>query len=70
MLNSIPKDVNPMSQFQPPSPAVIYNNLYREDVAPKPTDMSLDWSANYCNMINYTHPKFVELTRLYMTIHR
>ena len=50
--------------------AVIYNNLYREGVAPKPTDMSLDWSANYCNMINYTDPKFVELMRLYMTIHR
>jgi citrate synthase len=109
MLNSLPKDVHPMSQFSaavtlmnsqskfaqayndgvhkstyweyvyedcmdcianlPTIAAVIYNNLYREGVAPKPTDMSLDWSANYCNMINYTDPKFVELMRLYMTIH-
>ena len=50
--------------------AIIYNNLYRNGVAPKPTDPNLDWSANYCNMINYSDPKFVELMRLYMTIHR
>jgi len=109
MLNNLPKDVHPMSQFSaavtlmnsqskfakayndgvhkstyweyvyedcmdcianlPTIAAIIYNNLYRNGVAPKPTDPNLDWSANYCNMINYSDPKFVELMRLYMTIH-
>merc|ERR1712130_877827 len=29
----------------------------------------MDWSANYCNQIGFKDPKFVELMRLYFTIH-
>merc|ERR1719394_48694 len=49
--------------------AVIYNNLYRDRASTPAIDPSLDWSANYCKMIRYEDPKFVELMRLYMTIH-
>jgi len=34
-----------------------------------PLDSGLDWSANYANMMGYTDPHFIELMRLYMTIH-
>jgi len=115
MLNSLPSNVHPMSQFSaavtlmntqskfakvthirpayndgvhksayweyvyedcmdcianlPTIAAVIYNNLYREKASTPAIDPSLDWSANYCKMIRYEDPKFVELMRLYMTIH-
>jgi len=53
-----------------PIAAKIYNNLYRDHAALAPTDSSLDWSANYCNMIGKSdNEKFVELMRLYFTIH-
>lgn len=35
-----------------------------------PIDSSLDWSANYAHMMGYTDPQFLELMRLYLTIHR
>merc|ERR1719343_1120360 len=91
MLNSLPSNVHPMSQF---SAAVTLMNTQSKfakaynDGAHKSTywehtyedcmdcianlpaiDPSLDWSANYCKMIRYEDPKFVELMRLYMTIH-
>jgi len=109
MLNSLPKNVHPMSQFSAavtlmnsqskfvkayadgvhkatyweyayedcmdcianlvPIAAKIYNNLYREGAALPPTDSNMDWSANYCNQIGFKDPKFVELMRLYFTIH-
>ena len=35
-----------------------------------PIDGSLDWSANYANMMGFSDPEFIELMRLYLTIHR
>jgi citrate synthase len=109
MLNNLPKNVHPMSQFSaavtlmnsqskfvkayengvnkatyweyayedcmdcianlPTIAAKIYNNLYRDGAPCAPTDNALDWSANYCNQIGMNDPKFVELMRLYLTIH-
>jgi len=109
MLNSLPKNVHPMSQFSAavtlmnaqskfvkayengvhkstyweyvyedcmdcianlvPIAAKIYNNLYRDGAPLPPTNSDLDWSANYCNQINMNDPQFVELMRLYFTIH-
>jgi len=109
MLNSLPDNVHPMSQFSaavtlmntqskftkayndgvhkstyweyvyedcmdcianlPTIAAVIYNNLYRQKASTPAIDASLDWSANFCKMIRYDDPQFVELMRLYMTIH-
>ena len=50
--------------------ATIYNNLYREGAAPCPIDPAKDWSHNFSEMIGYKDPMFVELMRLYLTIHR
>merc|ERR1739847_63966 len=52
-----------------PIAAKIYNNLYRNKKSIPAIDPNLDYSANYCNMIGYDDAKFIELMRLYFTIH-
>ncbi|XP_052799711.1 citrate synthase, mitochondrial-like [Mya arenaria] len=49
--------------------AIIYRNLYREGSAVSPIDMKKDWSWNMAAMLGYDNPDFVELMRLYLTIH-
>lgn len=49
--------------------AIIYRNLYCGGTAPCSIDSKKDWSHNYCSMIGFDDPKFVELMRLYLTIH-
>ncbi|NXG51603.1 CISY protein, partial [Psilopogon haemacephalus] len=49
--------------------AKIYRNLYREGSSIGAIDPSLDWSHNFTNMLGYTDPQFIELMRLYLTIH-
>ncbi|XP_034482093.1 probable citrate synthase, mitochondrial [Drosophila innubila] len=49
--------------------AIIYRNVYREGKGPDKIDPKLDWSANLVNMLTYDDPDFVELIRLYLTIH-
>merc|ERR550537_2090696 len=52
----------------PPIAATIYRNtFYDGQVAP--IDNNLDWSANYAHMMGFTEPQFLELMRLYLTIH-
>ena len=50
--------------------AIIYRNLYRDGSSVSTIDPKLDWSANFTNMLGYDDPKFMELLRLYLTIHR
>ncbi|CAK5010740.1 unnamed protein product [Meloidogyne enterolobii] len=49
--------------------ATIYRNLYREGTSVGVIDVNKDWSANFCSMLGYTDPIFVELMRLYLVIH-
>merc|ERR1711863_64444 len=49
--------------------ATIYNNLYRDGATPCPIDATKDLSYNFTEMIGYKDPMFVELMRLYLTIH-
>jgi len=48
--------------------ARIFNNTYRDGVQGTYDD-SLDWSANFCQMIGFNDPAFYELMRLYFSIH-
>jgi len=48
--------------------ASIFRNVYADGTV-APIDNSLDWSANFSNMLGFNDPEFVELMRLYMTIH-
>jgi len=48
--------------------AMIYRNLYRDNRLP-PIKTGLDWGANLSHMLGYDDPKFVELMRLYLSIH-
>lgn len=50
--------------------AKIYRNLYREGSSIGAIDPALDWSHNFTNMLGYNDPQFIELMRLYLTIHR
>ncbi|NXK81270.1 CISY protein, partial [Amazona guildingii] len=49
--------------------AKIYRNLYREGSSIGAIDPNLDWSHNFSNMLGYSEPQFIELMRLYLTIH-
>ena len=50
--------------------AIIYRNLYRDGSTPCAIDTTKDWSWNFTSMLGYEDPEFVELMRLYLTIHR
>ena len=54
----------------PPVAATIYRNLYRDGSSIGAIKNDIDWSQNFCSMLGYEDPKFVELMRLYLTIHR
>ncbi|KAL2716897.1 hypothetical protein V1478_014573 [Vespula squamosa] len=49
--------------------ATIYRNLYRDGKGPGTVDPGKDWAWNFTNMLSYDKPQFVELMRLYLTIH-
>lgn len=48
--------------------ATIYRNVYRDGKVAA-IDPKLDWSANFCKMLGFEDKQFVELMRLYLTIH-
>jgi len=49
--------------------AMIYRNIYRDGSSVGVIDANKDWSANFCAMLGYDDPLFVELMRLYLVIH-
>jgi len=53
----------------PPVAATIYKNTYRESTPIGAMQSDKDWSYNFCQMLGYNDDKFIELMRLYLTIH-
>ncbi len=49
--------------------AIIYRNLYKEGSSVGTIDSNKDWSWNFCEMMGFSDAQFVELMRLYLTIH-
>jgi citrate synthase len=49
--------------------ATIYRNTYRDGKGVGAIDSSKDWSQNFCDMLGYDNAEFIELMRLYLTIH-
>jgi len=49
--------------------AIIYRNLYRDGTSVGAIDTAKDWSHNFTSMLGYEDPQFIELMRLYLTIH-
>lgn len=49
--------------------AIIYRNLYRDGTAVGAIDPKKDWSWNFATMLGYENKYFVDLLRLYLTIH-
>lgn len=48
--------------------ALIYRNVYKDGKIVA-VDSKLDWGANFAAMLGYDDPQFIELIRLYLTIH-
>jgi len=49
--------------------ALIYRCTYFEGTLGKPYDKTVDYSANFCQMLGMNDPSFHELMRLYIVIH-
>lgn len=49
--------------------ATIYRNLYKGGKGLGSVDAGKDWSCNFANMLGYDNREFIELMRLYLTIH-
>ncbi|XP_063991792.1 probable citrate synthase 2, mitochondrial isoform X1 [Diachasmimorpha longicaudata] len=49
--------------------ATIYRNTYKNGKGLGSVDSGKDWSWNFANMLGYDNPEFIELMRLYLTIH-
>jgi citrate synthase len=49
--------------------ATIYRNTYHAGKGIKAVDPNLDWTANFCRILGYDNKEFIELMRLYLTIH-
>lgn len=52
--------------------ATIYRNTFKDGSGIGAIDTSKDWSYNFTQMLGVSadNPEFVELMRLYLTIHR
>lgn len=48
--------------------ATIYRTVYKDGKL-TPYDPKLDWAANFAKMLGFSDPKFLELMRLYLSIH-
>lgn len=49
--------------------ATIYRNIYKSGKGLGSVDAGKDWSWNFSNMLGYDNAQFIELMRLYLTIH-
>lgn len=54
----------------PPLAALIYRNTYKDGSSTGGIKGDWDWSKNFSHMLGYKDEKFIELMRLYLTIHR
>lgn len=49
--------------------AIVCHNVYGDNKNIPDRDASLDYGANYANMLGFTNADFWELMRLYIVIH-
>jgi len=49
--------------------ARIYRNVFQEATVAGKVSVDKDWSANFCSLLGYENEDFIELMRLYLTIH-
>lgn len=49
--------------------AIIFHNCFGDNTKIPAPDASLDYGANYANMLGFTDTDFWELMRLYIVIH-
>ncbi|KAI9335026.1 citrate synthase-like protein [Zopfochytrium polystomum] len=62
------EDANDLIAKLPLIAARIYRNVFKDGRVPT-VDPKLDYSANFSKLLGYEDPNFIELMRLYLTIH-
>ncbi|KAJ3316920.1 hypothetical protein HDV06_002624 [Boothiomyces sp. JEL0866] len=62
------EDANDLIAKLPLIAARIYRNVFKDGKVGS-IDPKLDYSANFSHLLGYTDPKFIDLMRLYLTIH-
>ncbi|KAJ3114582.1 citrate (Si)-synthase [Phlyctochytrium bullatum] len=62
------EDANDLIAKLPLVAARIYRNVFKDGKVGQ-IDPKLDYSANFSKLLGYNDPKFIELMRLYLTIH-
>ncbi|KAJ3171887.1 citrate (Si)-synthase [Geranomyces variabilis] len=62
------EDANDLIAKLPNIAARIYRNVFKDGKVPE-VNPNLDWAANFAHLLGYKDPKFLELMRLYLTIH-
>ncbi|KAJ3161710.1 citrate (Si)-synthase [Geranomyces michiganensis] len=62
------EDANDLIAKLPNIAARIYRNVFKDGKVPE-SNPNLDWAANFAHLLGYKDPKFIELMRLYLTIH-
>jgi citrate synthase len=62
------EDANDLIAKLPLIAARIYRNVFKDGKLGA-IDPKLDYSANFSHLLGYKDPKFIELMRLYLTIH-
>ena len=62
------EDANDLIAKLPLIAARIYKNVFKDGKVGT-IDPKLDYSANFSNLLGYSNPEFIELMRLYLTIH-
>jgi citrate synthase len=61
-------DANDLLARLPAVAARIYRNVYKDGRVPR-YDKHLDYAHNFSKMLGYNESEFIELLRLYLTIH-
>jgi citrate synthase len=62
------EDANDLIAKLPLIAARIYRNVFKDGKVSS-IDPKLDYSANFSHLLGYKDPNFIELMRLYLTIH-
>nr|CAH7762090.1 unnamed protein product [Callosobruchus chinensis] len=63
------EDVMDLMANLPLIAAIIYNRSYRNEETCLRVDANKDWSYNFADLIGFEDPGFVEMLRLYLTLH-
>ncbi|XP_016959905.1 probable citrate synthase 2, mitochondrial [Drosophila biarmipes] len=66
---SVYEDSMNLCAMLPTVAAAIYNNVFHDGEGTREINPEQDWSGNFCRMLGLPDEDFIDLIRLYMTLH-